>query len=90
MDLVAPLGALVTSPVSGRIIGIFDPYRRDAKKRGHFSAVQIATDDGYVVRLMYINTGELEDGEDVEAGDALGTVQDLIGRISPDGARPND
>ncbi len=76
VDLVAPPGTPVTSPVSGRI-AIFDPYGRDATKRGNFSAVQITTDDGYVVRLMYINTDDLENGQDVEAGDTLGAVEDL-------------
>jgi len=76
VDLIAPPGTPVTSPVSGRI-AIFDPYGRDATKRGNFSAVQITTDDGYVVRLMYVKPGELENGQDVEAGDALGTVQPL-------------
>jgi len=67
----------VTSPVSGRVTGIFDPYGRDATKRGKFSAVQITTDDGYVVRLMYIITDELEEGQEVQAGDTLGIVDNL-------------
>ena len=76
VDLVAPPGTLVTSPVSGRI-AIFDPYGRDEDKRGKLSAVQITTDDGYVIRLMYVEPGELENGDYVGAGDSLGTVQDL-------------
>jgi murein DD-endopeptidase MepM/ murein hydrolase activator NlpD len=76
VDLIAPPETPVTSPVSGRI-AIFDPYGRDAAKRGKFSAVQITTDDDYVVRVMYVDTEDLEDGQRVEAGYTLGTVEDL-------------
>jgi murein DD-endopeptidase MepM/ murein hydrolase activator NlpD len=76
VDLVASPGTVVTSPVSGRI-AIFDPYGRDETKWGHFSAVQITTDDGYVVRVMYVDRDDLENGQRVEAGYTLGTAEDL-------------
>ena len=76
VDLIAAPGTVVTSPVSGDVAR-FDPYRAGDWRHGKFSAVQITTDDGYTVRLMYIHTSGLEDGQRVEAGDSLGTVQNL-------------
>jgi len=84
--LIAPPDTEITSPVSGRVV-IFDPYSRDEDKQGNFSAVQITTDDGYVIRLMYVKPSELEDGDYVEAGDSLGTVQDLSKVYPPKGRK---
>jgi len=78
IDLVAEPGTDAVSPASGRII-LFDPYRGIPGKEGIYTGVQIATDDGYVVRVHYVDAqaAGLKTGDRVEMGQPIGQVQDL-------------
>ncbi len=82
VDLVAPPGTPVHSPVSGTVRN-FDPYRADADKRGHFHGVEITTKDGYRVRVMYVDGGGLRGGQYIKAGDPLGSAEDLSSVYPP-------
>jgi len=77
VDLIAEPGTEVTSPVTGTVVGTFDPYGSDPRKSNKYSGVQILTDDGYVVKVMYVK-GALKEGGRVVAGKTvIGHVQDL-------------
>jgi murein DD-endopeptidase MepM/ murein hydrolase activator NlpD len=77
VDLLADPGDTVTSPVTGTVVATFDPYGKIPAKRGNYRSVSILTDDGYVVRVMYVKT-TLEHDDRVIAGQTkIGTVQNL-------------
>lgn len=77
VDLLADPGGTVTSPVTGTVVATFDPYRRDPRKKNNYWAVSILTDDGHIVRVLYINS-PLEVGNHVIAGQTkIGTAQNL-------------
>ncbi len=78
IDLVAEPGTEAVTPASGQII-LFDPYRGIPGKEGIYTGVQIATDDGYVVRVHYVDAqaAGLKTGDRVEMGQPIGRVQDL-------------
>ena len=59
----------------------FDPYRTnpDVNTRGKLSAVQIKTDDGHVVEVLYVDakSAGLKKGDKIEIGMPIGKAQDL-------------
>jgi murein DD-endopeptidase MepM/ murein hydrolase activator NlpD len=83
VDILAEPGQEVTAPVTGRVTNAdLDPYPRDPARRGRFSGVEITTNDGYRVRMLYIGQGQapLQYGQHVTVGETqVGTVQDISG-----------
>ncbi len=80
VDLVTTPGETVKSPVAGVVKEpYFDPYWADPDKKGNLSAIRIATDDGHVVDILYVDTDAtgLKKGDRVIAGQSIGTAQDL-------------
>lgn len=76
VDIEAPVGGKVMSPISGRILREFSVYEGTEEMRG----VAIVGDDGRVVRVLYVTTGaNIQPGKRVEAGAAIGNVQDVAG-----------
>ncbi|MFO1189476.1 MAG: M23 family peptidase [Alphaproteobacteria bacterium] len=55
VDLVATPGELVLSPADGRLGPPIEPYPNDPAKRGRLTGVRILTDDGYQVRVLYVD-----------------------------------
>jgi murein DD-endopeptidase MepM/ murein hydrolase activator NlpD len=96
VDIVTKPGEIVTSPVSGRVEkrpannGVYnngqwiEPYPDEPEKAGHTKGVGIYTPDGARVRVLYVDPDAvgLKPGQRVEAGDPIGTAQDLS-RIYP-------
>ncbi len=78
IDLVAAPGEVIVSPASGAL-AVFDPYRLVAAKRGRLSAAQFFSDDGFVVRLLYVELAAplRRAGGRVDAGQPIGQAQDL-------------
>ncbi len=72
-------GETVRSPVAGTVLPPFDPYPDDTQKRGKLSAVQIKTDDGHIVQILYVDSKSsgLKPGDRVEIGTPVGKTQDL-------------
>ncbi|MBI1245640.1 MAG: peptidoglycan DD-metalloendopeptidase family protein [Alphaproteobacteria bacterium] len=79
IDLVAPPGTQITSPVDGKIGPTFDPYRGIPGKEGKLKAIRIETNDGHRVEVFYVDIDgkNLERGAPISKGDPLGTAQDL-------------
>ena len=78
IDLAAPAGTPVTSPLDGTVARLGWPYGDDPSYR----YVEITTETGLVARHFYVAPG-VRLGETVIAGEScLGTVQDLTKRYS--------
>lgn len=76
VDIEAAVGETAMSPISGRILREADVYDKSKEMRG----VLIVGDDGRVVRVFYVNIGAgIKPGARVEAGQSIGTVQDVAG-----------
>ena len=60
----------------GEVTKIGYPYNPNDKKRGHLRYVQVTNPYGYDVRYFYIKP-KVQLGQIIEAGDSLGTSQDL-------------
>lgn len=85
VDIAVAPGQPVYSPVKGTIEGPpFDPYKPGDRAYGLYKGVTIRTDDGHLVRIMYINP-HVRSGTRVEAGTPLGTAQDLSKGYPPAG-----
>lgn len=89
IDLVARPGDHIVSPASGALV-VFDPYRSLAAKRGRLSAIQLVTDDGFVVRLLYVEAAAplRRPGARVAMGQAIGVADDLSKIYPPIAAGP--
>lgn len=72
-DLVAEEGQLIASPVSGVVTKIGWPY--SAKDKSHIRYVQVS-DGKYNWRVFYVHPS-VRVGQNVRAGDVIGTAQDL-------------
>jgi murein DD-endopeptidase MepM/ murein hydrolase activator NlpD len=85
VDLVTEPGETVRSPVAGTVLPPFDPYRSDPERRGKLSAVQIKTDDGHIVEILYVDprSSGLKPGDRVEIGTPVGKAQDLSPAYPP-------
>jgi murein DD-endopeptidase MepM/ murein hydrolase activator NlpD len=80
VDIAVPPGKPIYSPVAGTIIrNDIDPYGN-----GKFQGTSIRTDDGHVVRILYVNS-HLRKGTRVEPGTPIGTAQDLSPAYPPVG-----
>jgi hypothetical protein len=79
VDIVAPPGTPITSPVDGTVIAPVDPYRTDPARRGKLSGIRIETKDGYIVDMFYVEVdpGKFKPGTAIRAGDPIGPAQDL-------------
>lgn len=80
VDLVAEAGAVVLSPADGRLGSPVEPYPNDPVKRGRLAGVRVHTDDGYQVRVLYVDgsAAGLAPAARVGAGvTPIGRVQDL-------------
>lgn len=79
VDLVTEPGETVRSPVAGTVLPQFDPYRSDPKRQGNLSAVQIKTDDGHIVEILYVDpqSSGLKPGDKIEIVTPIGSAQDL-------------
>ena len=79
VDLITEPGETVRSPVTGTVLPPFDPYRSDPELRDKLSAVQIKTDDGHIVEILYVDpkSSGLKPGDKVEIGTPIGKAQDL-------------
>ncbi|HJS32085.1 MAG TPA: M23 family peptidase [Alphaproteobacteria bacterium] len=89
IDLVANPGEPIVSPASGALV-VFDPYRSLAAKRGRLSAIQLVTDDGFVVRLLYVEAVAplRASGARVAVGQAIGVADNLSKIYPPTAAGP--
>jgi murein DD-endopeptidase MepM/ murein hydrolase activator NlpD len=79
VDIVAPPGTPIIAPVSGTVVRTnVEPYS-DPKHRGRYIGVDIETDDGHIVRLLYVSPADgLKSGVRVEKGKTqIGQAQDL-------------
>jgi murein DD-endopeptidase MepM/ murein hydrolase activator NlpD len=87
VDVVTTPGEPVNSPVAGTVVTPFDPYDSDTTKRGKLSAIQIKTDDGHIVEVLYVDSKSagLKKGDNVEIGTPIGTAQDLSTVYPPKG-----
>lgn len=88
VDLIAEPGALVTSPADGHLAGTIEPYPNDPKKRGRLSGVRIRTDDGYQVRVLYVDAiamGHAGSAPIIAGETPIGRVQDLSSVYPPIG-----
>ncbi len=79
VDIVAASGTPVTSPVDGKYVGSFDPYRGVEGKQGRYTGLQLETSDGNRVGLSYVGRDSaLQPQQAIVAGQTpLGTVQEL-------------
>ena len=77
VDLLAPPGASVRSPVNGTVENIGDVYGN-----GRFNSIWIRTMSGHRVRMFYVTPHDgsgnhlVKPGALVNAGQAVGTMQD--------------
>lgn len=88
-DVLVPPGAIVLSPVSGRIRRFGFPYADDSR----FRLIVIDAEDGHRWRLFYVRPlAGTKPGEEIEAGEIVGIAQDLsakFGRSAERGPMPN-
>jgi murein DD-endopeptidase MepM/ murein hydrolase activator NlpD len=87
VDIIAEAGEKVTSPVSGKVVAVYDPYQNMKDKNGNpsqhkdkFKAIDIVTEDGKTVQILYVNVDKdkFPNGTVVKAGETeLGAAQDL-------------
>ena len=85
IDLVAPPGTAITSPVDGTVVTPFDPYPNDPEKSGKLKAIRIETKDGHLVDVLYVDVdaAKLKRGTTINKGDPLGPAQDLSSVYPP-------
>lgn len=79
VDIVAPPGTPIVAPVSGTVVNTrVEPYT-DPKHAGRYTGVDIKTDDGHIVRMLYVKPSDgLAFGTRVEKGETqIGQAQDL-------------
>jgi murein DD-endopeptidase MepM/ murein hydrolase activator NlpD len=85
VDIAVEPGQPVYSPVSGKIEGPpFDPYGSNSSKAGLYQGITIRTEDGYRVRVLYVDPSVMAD-QRVEAGTVIGKSQDLSLGYPPKG-----
>ncbi len=82
VDLEAPAGSPVRSPVDGAVEKIGDPYRKGHPLHGQFNTIWIRTKTGFRVKMFYVNPQDrngnplVKPGDIVRAGQPVGTMQD--------------
>ena len=82
VDLEAPAGSPVRSPVDGVVEKIGDPYRKGHRLHGQFNTIWIRTKTGFRVKMFYVNPQDrngnplVKPGDIVSAGQPIGTMQD--------------
>ena len=82
VDLEAPAGSPVRSPVDGVVEKIGDPYRKGHRLHGQFNTIWIRTKTGFRVKMFYVNPQDrngnplVKPGHIVSAGQPIGTMQD--------------
>ena len=82
VDLEAPAGSPVRSPVDGVVEKIGDPYRKGHPLHGQFNSIRIRTKTGLRVKMFYVNPQDrngnplVKPGDIVSAGQPIGTMQD--------------
>lgn len=82
LDIEAPAGERVVSPLSGRVVRDFEIY-------GDMRGIAIANDDGDVSRLLYVKAGpDIRVGMRVKAGQVIGSVQDIAAHHAKPGQPP--
>lgn len=81
VDILTTLGEAVVSPVDGIYVRPERPYRNDLG----YSGVYIRTDDGFEVKVFFIEVApDLKPGDRVEAGKTpIGTAQDITLKYPP-------
>jgi murein DD-endopeptidase MepM/ murein hydrolase activator NlpD len=83
IDIAVNPGKPVYSPVKGTVESVdIEPYPNDPRKKGMYTGVSIRTDDGALVRVLYVNR-HVRAGTRVEAGTPIGTAQDLSKAYPP-------
>ena len=75
VDLLAPPGAPVLSPVDGLIKRIGDPYLPTNRLHGKFNSVWIALPNGSTIRMFYV-APTVKEGDTVKGGQRIGIMQD--------------
>lgn len=85
VDIVTTPGEPIYSPVAGTVVTPFDPYRTIPEKRGKLSAIQIKTDDGHIVEVLYVDStsANLKKGDKVKIGTPIGAAQDITKEVYP-------
>lgn len=84
-DIAVEAGETVVSPVSGTIT-IGHPYdkEKDSAKHDLYRSVRIETPDGHLVKVFYVKPdSSIRDGMSVQAGQVIGTAQDLSKAFPP-------
>ena len=82
LDIEAPAGEPVVSPLSGRVVRDFEIY-------GNMRGIAIANDSGDISRLLYVKAGPgIRVGTNVQAGQVIGSVQDIAAHHAKPGQPP--
>jgi hypothetical protein len=82
VDIAAPPGAPVKSPVEGTVVGVGDAYKERHPLHGKYDAIRIKTKDGHEIVLRYATARDadgnalVKPGDKVGPGQVIGTVQD--------------
>ncbi len=90
IDLVAPPGTQITSPVDGKVVAPFDPNGKDPDKAGKLNAIRIETKDGHLVDVLYVDVdkAKFKPGTSISKGEPLGPAQDLSPVYPPNAKGP--
>lgn len=76
IDILAPAGTSVYSPIDGTVTHIGWPYDSEVKEPDGLRTIQVAGPDGHRFELLYVAPVDgLAKGKEILAGDAIGTVQ---------------
>ena len=83
IDYTCPVGAVIHTPVSGKVTKLGYPYSDDLT----FRYVEITDKDDARHRLFYVSP-TVEKGDIVQAGESVGIQQDISGRYRDDNKPP--
>lgn len=77
IDIAVPAGTLVRAPAEGTV-AIFDPYRKDTERAGKVMGIQITTEDGRILKIIYVEPMDaIVSGSFVRAGAPIGRSMSL-------------
>ena len=77
VDFAAPAGGRLRSKTEGKVTKLGTVYKNDPK----YKYVEVTSDDGTRHRYFYVK-GDLRVGAPVNAGDFIGTAQDISAKYS--------
>lgn len=76
IDIVAPLGADVFSPINAKVVRLSYPYAKDLSYTG-LLLEGIGIHKGYSIKIFYIKPLSNMKGKILTIGEKIGSVQDL-------------